>query len=285
MYPVTESTPAWMAFGAVAAAAGLLWFPTHRTIHALLSSRGLLDTLKTARAKNKVVSTTMSTLHAVVLLVVAEYAVGSALQTGPVVSSSTEAYAGYMGFLTQFTAGYFLHDTANQLVFNWGSPDLGQMLAHHGFFLAGCSLLLHYRVGAWLPMLWSLTEVSTPFVNNRFIMVELGMKSSPYYTYNGIAILATFTLRVIVSWYIIYLLAFHSHLLATAAPPLYYIQGAASLLMTGLNMLWYSKILRMSYYALSNRGKEGKPVENSKIRLGARGPIAPSLAALKAKSD
>ncbi|KNC52076.1 uncharacterized protein AMSG_00903 [Thecamonas trahens ATCC 50062] len=199
--------------------------------------------------KNKFTCTTMSSVHAVVLMI---YAVDAVLdgwsRHGSIMWHSAEAYAGDIAFLTQFTAGYFLHDTFNQLYYNWGTSGVRDMLAHHGFFLSGCALLLFYRVGAWLPMLWSLTEISTPFINLRVLLSLIGFKDHPVYMYNGLAILLTFTGRVAVSLYIVYLLATKATELRAAAPVLFYAQTAASFLMTGLNLTWYSKICSMSYY-------------------------------------
>eukprot|EP01139_Manchomonas_bermudensis_P002467 Amastigsp_a4823_88.p2 type:complete len:263 gc:universal Amastigsp_a4823_88:818-30(-) len=245
---------------AVVAAALIGWLPAHRVIGLALNVLPSYKALNRVQ-RNKFACVTLSTLHALGLLV---FAVAIVVGNGALVRDSVSDYSEHIAFLTRFTAGYFLHDTINQLQFNLGEKGTAGMLVHHGFFLSGCVLLLATRAGAFLPVLWSLTEVSTPFINARTLMELTGAaKDSRLYTLNGLAILVTFTGRMVVSLLIVHALLTTAWSGPTAlrhsAPLPFYVQLVASLGMTGLNASWYAKIVSMVWFRLCSRaGSDSK---------------------------
>ena len=118
-------------------------------------------------------------------------------------------------------------------------------LLHH---VAGINFWYHMTDGGFAHNIGScavLIEATTPFVNQRFFFEKAGMKSSPLYVINGIAMtLLWFLLRVLLfGWIGLRLFQMRASLLTL--PPLYFYTTVLSFAVGyALQLFWFSKIFK-----------------------------------------
>ena len=111
-----------------------------------------------------------------------------------------------LGFTTmQISLGYFVGDFIVCLLDPKLRRDKGSMM-HHVAGIVGISLSLFHQGKAMFFVVYRLiAECSTPFVNLRSILSDLGEKDKPLYIFTGVNMLITFIVcRIIVipwHWY------------------------------------------------------------------------------------
>jgi len=146
----------------------------------------------------------------------------------------------------------------------WYNKKWGGMVAtltHHIFILICWGLFIYDNNGQIFALVGALCEASTPFVNCRWFLDKLGMKKSPLYVVNGLAMSFSFFLFRVVGF-----LWMGTRLVAQregfAALPIH--SSVLYLLSYGvgttLQLFWFSKIAKGMMKAL---GYGGKPVKKS----------------------
>ena len=123
-----------------------------------------------------------------------------------------------------------------------------------------------------------ISEASTPFINVRWILLELKKTQTKLYFYNGLIILALFALvRVLVipiHWYIIFMYTKASEWSST--PVLLRTIGVtAGIPLDVLNVFWYFKIVRnakrhLKTVSASSVKEEKREINNNNTELENR---------------
>ncbi len=142
-----------------------------------------------------------STIHAIVVSSLTVYALSFGLMgTNRVFSKST------LGFtIMQISLGYFVADFLVCLKDPLLRGDLGSMI-HHVAGITAIFLGLFYQGKFMFFIVYRLSsELSTPFVNLRWVYYTLGRKTSGWYLFASLGMMATFFFcRIIVvpwHWY------------------------------------------------------------------------------------
>ena len=185
-----------------------------------------------------------STIHAIVSTLLTSYLMGFGLMgTNRVFSKSP------LGFATmQISLGYFVGDLIVCLLEPKLRADTFSMI-HHVAGIVGLSLCLFYQGKFMFFVVYRLiAECSTPFVNLRHILSDLGEKDGTPYIFAGISMLITFVLcRIVVipwHWYEIVMAVMTEE--AVVLVPLFFRVwlGFNYLIFDILNVYWCNKILR-----------------------------------------
>lgn len=142
------------------------------------------------------------------------------------------------------SVGYFILDIALIVRhFPWmGGPE---MLTHHIAAFLSVALASFTGQAHLYTLLLLSTELTTPFVNARWYFDQLGWRSAPIYTVNGVCLFATWLLARIVLflWFFKHMWEHRSDIsdlrtdvmvLILTVPPLLFV----------LNVFWFGKIVR-----------------------------------------
>lgn len=152
-------------------------------------------------------------------------------------SSSTDASLA-------FSLAYFALDLC-VTVFTF--PELGgfDMLAHHVVAASSVGTALLYGQGHAHTLFMLASEVTTPFVNLRWMLAASGMRDSKAYVYNGLAMLAVWTLGRIVAflYFFAQIWADRADVARAALPVRLQIVLVPSVLFV-LNVSWYSRMVK-----------------------------------------
>eukprot|EP00192_Tetraselmis_astigmatica_P021047 CAMPEP_0117655314 /NCGR_PEP_ID=MMETSP0804-20121206/4214_1 /TAXON_ID=1074897 /ORGANISM="Tetraselmis astigmatica, Strain CCMP880" /LENGTH=274 /DNA_ID=CAMNT_0005461659 /DNA_START=340 /DNA_END=1164 /DNA_ORIENTATION=+ len=153
------------------------------------------------------------------------------------------------GMLALLSAGYFLHDLIIVTLFV-SEAGIGFFL--HGFFCSGLYMYgyfmheLHFFAAAFI--LW---EMSTPFVQLRWFLVEMGLKETKLYVGNGIVMMVVFFIaRLVIGSYFswVFWIAAMEELRSPNPegfqPGFIYFALAANVILNSLNFFWFSKMVR-----------------------------------------
>ena len=81
--------------------------------------------------------------------------------------------------------GYLISDLVLALYFNFSWPGFEMNVIHHLIVIVTLCMELTGGYGHCFAMSAGMTELTTPFVNNRWFMDKMGMKSSTVYVVNG----------------------------------------------------------------------------------------------------
>lgn len=84
----------------------------------------------------------------------------------------------------QLSAGYFLSDMIVCKQLGEYYPESSQYMAHHIVSVCGILLALRDRAAIWFVCCRLLTELSTPFVNLRFMMILFEKENTIWYKVN-----------------------------------------------------------------------------------------------------
>jgi hypothetical protein len=139
-----------------------------------------------------------------------------------------------------FMVGYFIYDL--YVVIKYFSDDYGSLMHHI------CAIIQHLvictnGVCAFVQMCFVLTEISTPFVNNRFFLVDSEMKESQGYKLNGIMMFLTFLIvRVPLIAFVPYLCIIKQDQFMSLHIALRCFFAFMFLVISSLNGLWFYKI-------------------------------------------
>eukprot|EP00042_Codosiga_hollandica_P055399 m.774448 g.774448 ORF g.774448 m.774448 type:complete len:287 (+) comp59105_c0_seq6:1-861(+) len=196
----------------------------------------------------------VSTTHAVIVAYGSVYAVYLAdiplTQTYFARNVLMDVYLG-------FSIGYFWYDFSLLHVFHsilWEPP----VFLHHAI----CAIvfpLTFVFFGVYLPSFMLVMEASTPFVNLRWILSNLGLKSSRLYTINGITMVIVFILvRPVLFCYFYYRLYVSTETIRDQNP--FFIATVTISLSAGaaLNYYWSYKMVSG---ILSVLGKKDRKIE------------------------
>ncbi|KAG2386961.1 hypothetical protein C9374_001996 [Naegleria lovaniensis] len=184
----------------------------------------------------------VSNVHAVIATVLSFYCLFS-------VYLPTDNYNGILAksapictFLLTYCAGYFLYDL---IIVAADYPHLGGMetiLHHTTSFVALIGSMLWEKCVVLL-VLMLFTEISTPFVNQRYFLSKCNMKSTKLYAYNGILMWASFGIvRISFCFYMPYIILADS--LTWCSFPIGWIIGVWIMVISIslLNIIWFYKI-------------------------------------------
>lgn len=219
-------------------------------IHARGSPKIEIDSSKD---RNMSLSVLASTLHAVCITVLAVCVlwtllvsfVGCGAHRAPASPASRTDAISYVTL--SLSLGYFLADTWMMMVVHDRRDLQTEMVVHHAVcavctFVAVASGMGHVFV-AWLLV----SEATTPFVNARWVLDKMGLKTRSVYLYNGMA-LAGMWVVVRVLLFIAYFWFVYSTWENTAKIIPFEIHVglvlAVPLVLFALNLFWFAKIVR-----------------------------------------
>ncbi len=141
-----------------------------------------------------------------------------------------------------FSLGYFLYDIF--IIFKYFPGDYSS-LVHHCIAISIHILICATGTCTLIQMGYVLTEMSTPFVNARFFLMDSGMRNSKTYVANGLLMFVTFFVFrmpmipfVPVIFYIKYDQYLKIPMLVRCVYLLLYV------LISTLNLIWFYKITR-----------------------------------------
>lgn len=99
-------------------------------------------------------------------------------------------------FPLEFMMGFFVADLI--VIFKnreyYGRKSVIEYTGHHIVSLIGFYLALNYQALLWYANYRLLSEFSTPLINGRFFLQEMGMRDSPIYAVNRICTMCAFCL-------------------------------------------------------------------------------------------
>lgn len=96
-------------------------------------------------------------------------------------------------YMLTFSLGYFLYDTIIVLINYKQLGGVSMMFHHISAILCVCIVNMYHKFMLF-PLFFSITEITTPFVNQRFFLDKANMKSSKRYTFNGLLMWLGFVL-------------------------------------------------------------------------------------------
>lgn len=185
------------------------------------------------------ISRIVSTIHAVVVVIPTLYALAVEQDIWEEPLFTTSANIQFAGCIM---AGYMLYDIVWMLIYGIGQPV---DFVHH---IATLSCLYIGIVQAELLFfggsLVGFLEISTPFLNMSWHLMELKMETSIFNIINGVAlVVAFFVFRVVVSsWFGVKM---YNTLLADArATTVHWIAMALFATLCCLNYYWFNKLFR-----------------------------------------
>lgn len=183
-----------------------------------------------------------SSIHAALMTIAAIHIVfyDPDLSTSKITYSTYEIY-----FTLNFVIGYMLYDIVLMCIYR-EIFDLSS-IGHHLVSIIAYFACSRTDMFALTGIFRLISEASTPFINARWILLELKKTQTKLYFYNGLVILALFGLvRVLVipvHWYIIFM---YTKAAEWSTTPLFLrtIGVTAGIPLDVLNVFWYFKIVR-----------------------------------------
>ena len=167
-----------------------------------------------------------------------------------------------LGFTTmQISLGYFVADSIVVLFDAKLRSDRGSMI-HHLAGIVGLSLCLFHQGKAMFFVIYRLiAECSTPFVNLRSILSDLGEKDRTLYIYAGISMLITFLLCriVVIPWHWYEILKTVTSVECALLIPLFFRVwlGLNYLVFDVLNVYWFYRIVKGAVKLYTSKMKGG----------------------------
>lgn len=142
------------------------------------------------------VASVVSNLHAVVVCWLSARAL---VETPSFLTTSDFGLSTQASLLcSECFLGYIVSDLVLGLWYNTKWPGMTANLLHHVFILFCWGQMITLETGQLFALVGALCEASTPFVNFRWMLDKMGMKQSPLYFYNGLAMtFSFFVLRVV----------------------------------------------------------------------------------------
>jgi hypothetical protein len=96
-------------------------------------------------------------------------------------------------FCLLLMTGFMLYDLCLMVWEREAVFDLAMVL-HHSIIICALLVGVMFKAATFYMAVLFVNEVSTPFLNLRFLLLHLGLKNSALYRYNGAALVATFLL-------------------------------------------------------------------------------------------
>lgn len=190
----------------------------------------------------------------------------------------------YCDFYLGVTLGYLLFDLLRLLYFRFivmskhtvTSAPVASMFIHHTVIILAYYLGVQYHYGTFYMALFLNNEITTPFLNARFLMAERGMKMHKIYALNEMAFIAGFFIsRVVGNLAILYHMQIHLHhfrlLIAEKylPTPIFYLLPVLAYSHCMLQLYWFALLVRMAY----RKFMYGQRVESPTVKAPVKGSI------------
>lgn len=165
------------------------------------------------------------------------------------------------------TLGYFLYDYLLIMTDFESLGGLG-MFCHHVCVVSCLLGCCYYRVYHIVVVMFCLSEITTPFVNARVIMLKMGMKDSPYYVLNGLFMFLGFVLfRFSLVFILPYMMLSQIDTIKTLCGFTNMVSFIGYLGMSFLNSMWTYKIFIGLLKAVQQESSMSSPEEVSNLYL------------------
>ena len=158
--------------------------------------------------------------------------------------------------------GFLLADTFLMLLYwkNIGGT-VGHVI-HHAVAVTAYTLCLHNGYLTYFANFRLIAELSTSFLNLRWILSAIGEKNSVIYYYNGLTLTATFFLsRIAVIpyfYYLVYVLIQTDSYKMGVGSSVHIVWIAICIILDILNMAWFRKMVRGILQYLHNDDVKSK---------------------------
>lgn len=142
----------------------------------------------------------------------------------------------------ELATGFFMTDfVVIFLLFkHYGKKQCFQFVAHHTVSIIAFSLVLYRKEMIWFANFRLLSELSTPFLNFRWMMQQRGIRDSALYNLNRLVFFGVFALCRIVTipryWMTVYN---QSEAISNTSPDLIGILFVSGTVLDGLNLFWF----------------------------------------------
>lgn len=151
--------------------------------------------------------------------------------------------------------GYFITDSA-MLILYYPAFGTGVMALHHVAALASVLASLYYQQGHAYTLLLLSTEITTPFINLRWLLDKAGYSSHPVYIINGLFTMCTWgfcRIYLFVSYFFTLAYIKHRSELSLMALPCQALVLLVPPLLLCLNVFWFTKMLKMLFRVVFDR--------------------------------
>ncbi|KAK9844819.1 hypothetical protein WJX74_007230 [Apatococcus lobatus] len=256
-----DSSYAWLWSGLISTG---LFAAVWKAGHSFISPSLIPDHYRRFSEKDKLDwnSRYGSTLHALLIVMYAanvlfltdafEDSFMAKAMRGPIVLRVTNASQKALGI----SIGYFINDIT---IMTLNYPELGgwEMLLHHwAAFLSVAAAAISHQAHQY-TLLLLFTELTTPFINARWVFDKLGWRNTQQYFVNGIALFVTWTLgrEVLFLWFFTVLWQHRSEMALCNFPIRLLVLGVPPLLFA-LNTFWFTKICRGVFKLLRGQLKK-----------------------------
>ncbi|XP_047312232.1 TLC domain-containing protein 4-B [Impatiens glandulifera] len=140
--------------------------------------------------------------------------------------------------------GYFISDLGMII---WKFPALGglEYVVHHGLSMFSIFLSLLSGQGQIYILMVLFTETTTPFVNLRWYLDNLGLKNSSLYIWNGVALFFGWLVaRILLLIFFFYHMFRHFDQVKTIFPLGFYSLLIVPSVLSMMNLFWFWKITK-----------------------------------------
>ncbi|KAJ3012564.1 hypothetical protein HKX48_006200 [Thoreauomyces humboldtii] len=190
------------------------------------------------------------------------------------------------------TLGYLVFDLLRLLYFKFVAPSsngsasapVTSMFIHHVVIIVAYYLGVRYHFGTFYMALFLNNEITTPFLNARFLMAERGMKASRAYACNEVAFVTGFFLsRVLGNILVLHHMQTHLHVIRPLMEQnglpvaVYYLLPVLAYAHGLLQFYWFALLARMVVRKLTNGQRTGEEASSSSRLSTTRGEASAVL--------
>ena len=145
------------------------------------------------------------------------------------------------------STGYLLGQTFLMLLY-WKDLGAADMLVHHVVAFSAFSICLQNGYLTYFVNLRLIAELSTPFLNVRWLLATIGAKNSLVYYYNGLIFTAIFFLcRVAIipyHYYILYVMTQTDTYKMAVGNVIHVVWLTVCVIIDTLDVVWFYKLIR-----------------------------------------
>ncbi|KAI8826108.1 TLC domain-containing protein [Fimicolochytrium jonesii] len=201
-------------------------------------------------------------------------------------------------FYLAITLGYLSFDLMRLCYYKWLQPSshevssapIGSMLFHHLTIILAYTIGVQYHYGTVYMCLFLNNEITTPFLNARFLMGEHNLKKHWAYGANeAIFVIGFFISRIVGNLFILrhvqmHLPTYYAYLIQNGLPTgMYYLLPVLAYAHCGLQVYWFGLLLRMAFRKMKNGQPTGVPMVSPAEFAKTAAPSAPALESKAAK--
>jgi hypothetical protein len=203
-------------------------------------------------------SRAVSNVHALIAVVGSLYVLFWSESADEYIDEIDVNYGCTMGaYCLTLSMGYFIYDTILVLLHYKQLGGTGVMF-HHISAIIAVGINNVYRKFMLFPLIFAVTEITTPFVNQRYFLDKADMKSRKRYTVNGLLMWLGFVVvrcsMIPISIYILYV---QSEAMVKGMPLFVRIAVYAQIVnLSTLNSYWTYKITQGLIKALKSASKK-----------------------------